>query len=419
MRKLSLRLLTLVALGAQAPAQTLTTMFHFNGEDGAGVIWKPVVDGQGNMYGTTEYGGPTSSGNTVGSGTIYEFTPGARTFITVHNFAGGTDGVEPRAGLTYDKSSGTLYGTTQYGGAITAACQNYGCGTIFSVNSATGAYATLYSFTGGADEGYPQGAMVLGSDGALYGTATGNTQGPGCVRLNECGTVFKYDPGTGTFMTLHVFSHTDGNSPVALALSQSGTLFGVTEYGGNVTKNYHPGYGVVFSIDPVSLAFTIIYKFPTSSIPLPDGVAVDHANNLYVTTEFGGANGYGAITKLVPNGDGTYSVSTLFSFDSSGPNGFGPLGSVSVDSNRNYLYGTTVAGGAYNYGTVYQLDPDSGAFTLLYSFTGGLDGGKPQDGIRIHLGQLYGATNHYTPAHNPPPQCSQWGCGTLFKYPRF
>ncbi len=146
MRKLCLGLLALVALGTQARAQTLTTMFRFNYSNGSENIWKPVSDGQGNLYGTAE------SGGTGGFGTVYRFTPGvSRTLETLHNFAGGTDGATPMAGLTYDDSGGMLYGTTWYGGVIGASCdESQGCGTIFSFNPTTGAYTTLYAFPGGA-----------------------------------------------------------------------------------------------------------------------------------------------------------------------------------------------------------------------------------------------------------------------------
>ncbi len=143
MQKFHFALLAVVALGGMlrpnAPhAQTLATMFRFDGTDGAAIIWKPVSDGQGNLYGTTDFGGPNlSPSNPYGLGTIYKFTPSTRAFRTLHSFSGGTDGASPFAGLTYDKSSSMLYGTTQYGGQTNGTCPQ-GCGTIFSLDPAAG-----------------------------------------------------------------------------------------------------------------------------------------------------------------------------------------------------------------------------------------------------------------------------------------
>ncbi len=420
-----------------ASAQSLTTMVRFHGPDGAAAIWKPVADGQGNLYGTTENGGANVSdqfGN--GMGTVYAFTPSTRAFQVLHSFAGGsdgpvpTDGALPTAGLTYDKNSGMLYGTTGYGGN-TVDCQVLqGCGTIFSLNPATGAYATLYAFSGGADQGFPLGPLTLGSDGILYGTTGGAgavSCGPhGCtttcaqLQQNTCGTAFKYDPSTGSFTTIHTFVFSDGAEPTGpLVFGKAGKLFGVAQAGGHVDQPDNPGgLGVVFRLDPVTGAVTVLYKF--TDVATPNALAVDTDNNLYVTAVTGGANGTGAIIKLVPNVGGPYTVSTLFSFDPSGSNlsGQSPLGAVAFDSSRNVLYGTTYAGGADGHGTLYQLDPSSGAFSLLHSFTGGADGQSPQSGVLINLGQLDGGASGSLPSQHSP-ECDNYGCGSLFKYPRF
>ncbi len=428
MRKLFLGLLALGALYGQARAQTLTTMYHFSGatntatDSGFDDSSTLVTDGQGNLYGTTSEAGIITDQFPVGAGTIFKFTPGAatasRSFQTLHEFAGGTDGAGPsRTGMTYDASSGLLYGTTQNGGNGVG-CGTVGCGTIFSLNPTTGAYTTLYAFPGGKGlYGPGGGALVIGSGGALYGTTGADTDAPGCGSPGRsCGTVFRYDPAADQYTTVHTFSpFTKGAGPIALVFGKDGKLFGLTQGGGySGTGGWDYGYGVVFMIDPVTDAYSVIYEFPNDQTAIPDALGIDDAKNLYVTTMFGGVSGAGGITKIVPNSDGTYSASTLFSFDRD-TTGYEPIAPVSYDSVRKLLYTTAYVGGPTGDGTLVAIDPDSGVATVLYSFTGGGDGDLPQTGVLINLGMLYGSTfrsNEYN-------QHADYLNGTLWKYPRF
>ena len=113
------------------------------------------------------------------------------------------------------------------------------------------------------------------------------------------------------------------------------------------------------------------------------GVIRDPAGNLYGTTSLGGTGGGGVVYEL-----GTVLYSFTGGADGGGPNG------VIRDSAGN-LYGTTTYGGTGypGWGVVYKLDT-AGQETVLYSFTGGADGSKPQAGvIRDSAGNLYGTTN--------------------------
>jgi uncharacterized repeat protein (TIGR03803 family) len=124
------------------------------------------------------------------------------------------------------------------------------------------------------------------------------------------------------------------------------------------------------------------------------GVIFDTAGNLYGTTVAGGANDEGTVFELIPNG-GVWTEQTLYSFcprikcaDGSDAGGviFGAAGN---------LYGTTYTGGAYNHGTVFELVNNNGAWTekVLHSFTGGNDGSGPVGGLVLDAsGNLYGTT---------------------------
>lgn len=79
-----------------------------------------------------------------------------------------------------------------------------------------------------------------------------------------------------------------------------------------------------------------------------------------------------------------------------------------MDSARN-LYGTSVQGGTYASGTVFQVTPE-GVHTVLYNFTGGADGGEPYKGVTLDAqGNLYG-----TAVTGGGGSCES-GCGVVFK----
>ena len=100
----------------------------------------------------------------------------AQTFTVLHNFTGGLDGANPYAGLTMDRA-GNLYGTSLHGGLQTDDCQiTNGCGTVFELARQGGRFIfrPLYQFQGfpspSGDGANPLGRVIIGPDGALYGT---------------------------------------------------------------------------------------------------------------------------------------------------------------------------------------------------------------------------------------------------------
>lgn len=128
----------------------------------------------------------------------------------------------------------------------------------------------------------------------------------------------------------------------------------------------------------------------------PTAVIRDSQGNLYGTTIAGGANNLGTVFKLAP--DGTETV--LYSFTGA-PDGLIPRGSMSIDLAGN-LYGVTQLGGAYNYGTIFKVTP-GGAETVIHSFD---SGDYPHAGLIIDATRdLYGATTG-----------GGFGYGTVFRF---
>jgi len=150
----------------------------------------------------------------------------AQTFSVLHYFTGGTDGASPYAGVTI-APSGVLYGTAEGGGT-------YGAGTVFKLRQVNSSwlYTPLYEFTGVSGESFPQGGVVFGPNGALYGTTFGDLETYGTVfELTPpptfCGTVLCYWNQT----VLHTFTGTaGGGGPQVenLVFDSSGNIYGTT-----------------------------------------------------------------------------------------------------------------------------------------------------------------------------------------------
>jgi uncharacterized repeat protein (TIGR03803 family) len=291
-----------------------------------------VSDAEGNLYGTTYYGGALE--NEAGNGTVFKLGEGS----PLHSFTGSPDGANPYAGVIVD-SAGNLYGTTLYGGA-------YGKGTVFEVDSA-GVETVLYSFTGGPDGGEPYGNLVMDATGILYGTTI-------LYGAYGYGTVFKLVP-SGAERVLHSFTGgADGGWPTAgLILDAAGNLYGTTTIGG-------ARYGTVFKLDSRGAA-TVLHTFtgsPDGNSPFA-GLVMDVAGNLYGTTLYGGNSSYcGCGTVFEIDAAGKETVLHTFTGEIDGAY---PEGGLILDSAGN-LYGTTESGG-YHFdlgggdGVVFKITP--------------------------------------------------------------
>jgi uncharacterized repeat protein (TIGR03803 family) len=279
---------TVFSINPTTGGETVLHAFHNNGTDGqypeAGLI-----DVGGTLYGTTSEGGTASCTGSQGCGTVFALDPTTGTETFVHSFQ-GPDGWRPYAGLI--DVGGLLYGTTVEGG--TGACSN-GCGTLFSVNPATGAETVLYSFLGKSKDGRGPRGGLINVNGTLYGT-TQEGGSTGCGGLG-CGTVFSFNTTTSTETVLHTFpnSGTGGTYPSAGVISVNGTLYGTTVEGG--TGACSGGCGTVFSLNPTSGMLRVLHSFQNDGT---DGInpfagLIDVRGTLYGTTEGGGAHEGGIV----------------------------------------------------------------------------------------------------------------------------
>jgi uncharacterized repeat protein (TIGR03803 family) len=286
-------------------AGQFAALYRFtDGVDGAYPLAELVQDSTGNLYGTASEGGNVTNPVCLtfgkGCGVVFKIDPAGNESV-LYTFSGGSDGLDPVAGLLVD-AAGDLYGTASNGGSLTCSGLVPGCGVIFKIDK-TGHYTVLYSFVGGAQGSYPTSTLVSDASGNLYGTTYygGDLSCDGGV---GCGTVFRLDTA-GSLTTLHSFAGIpDGAFPNGLNIDDSGDLYGTTEFGGNsICVSEIPGCGTVFKLDIVG-AETILYSFlgpkhHDGYHPLA-GLYRDPAGTLYGTTNGSNDRFFGTVFKVAP-----------------------------------------------------------------------------------------------------------------------
>jgi uncharacterized repeat protein (TIGR03803 family) len=306
-------------------------------------------------------------------------------FKTILSFD-STNGANPSFISLVQGLDGNLWGTTFNGGAN-------GDGTVFEV-TLTGTL-TAYSFES-KDGALPYAGLLLATNGNFYGEAAEGG-------ANNDGTVFEKTP-SGSPTALHSFDVTDGRyADARLVQATDGNFYGTTYEGGS------HDYGTVFKITP-SGTRTTLYNF-CSTAGCSDGAnpfaglvqATD--GNFYGTTYAGGAHNYGTVFELSPKPSGdcpsgsntgnNWCETVRLSFDGTDGASLYPGIAGLIQGTDGNFYGTTYAGGAHNYGTVFKITP-SGTLTTLYNFcstTGCSDGANPQGGlVQDSNGSFYGVT---------------------------
>ena len=405
----------------------------------------------------------------------------AQQFNVIHYFTGGQDGANPSAGVTVD-AAGNLYGTTSLGG-VTGGCAGhfgaFGCGAVYKLahRGSGWLFSPIYAFTGSADGRIPNARVVIGPNGALYGTTSGGNplEGP------DFGNVFSLRPAASVCKTvfcpwtqevIYRFNGgSDGANPQSeVAFDQAGNLYGTAQfrgYTGDPCDNY--GCGVVFELTPSNGGWTqsVLHAFHSGDGTQPlAGVVLDKDGKLYGTAHAGdGFVHEGSVYELAPSSSGwaettlyrfkiygdvgtqpvgglvldqqgslygaTYQEGVVFKLSPSntvwslavlwnflwGGNGFGPRASLAMDASGT-LYGTTFNNGGYGFGNVFKLTPSNGGwiYTSLYDFTGGSDGAYPRSNVTFGAnGNLYGTTSYGGTGPCKKPIDGYTGCGVVWE----
>jgi uncharacterized repeat protein (TIGR03803 family) len=376
--------LGVLGMATCAAAQQDKVLFSFNTSGGFPSYSGVIADASGNLYGTTVDGGAYGF-----YGTVFELTPSASggwTQRVLHSFNNdGTDGYIPYGSLILDPS-GNLYGTTTYGGT-------YGFGTVFKVTPIGGDWTEtiLHNFNhNGVDGAVPYSGLIFDAPGNLYGTT-------GEGGAYDSGTAFELIPSAGgqwTETILHSFirNGSDGLYPTeGLIFDTSGNLYGTTTAGGAFN------WGVLYRLTTTPTGKwteKLVHNFgPADGIPNP-GLVFDASGNLFGTGTIG-SYGFGTVFELTPKAGGGFSEKIVHAFRNFGHDGIDPSAGPIMDASGN-LYGTTQGGGAYGYGTVFELMPkaDGGwSEKILHSLRKGQDGYLPYGVLAVDAsGNLYGTT---------------------------
>jgi uncharacterized repeat protein (TIGR03803 family) len=332
--------------------------FNNNGVDGFYPHAGLVADAAGNLYGTTTYGGAYRN-----CGAVFEMQKksGGWSEAVIHSFT-SEDGQFPEDGLIFD-GAGNLYGTTKFGGTL-------GNGAVFKLSPALGGNwqtAVLHSFGAAKDGFYPVAGLAIDTSGHLYGTTTQSS-----ANDDATGAVFELKPTPegnwleAILLTLANDGYTllDGTPEAGVVLDSSGNLYGTAFDKGGF------GFGEVFEVRPggeMDWPGDVLFSFyggrgidNSGGAPM-GGLTFDTSGSLYGTGSAGGSyhnhsgSVGGVVFKLTPQADGPWSYEVVHSFGS-GSDGSTPYSGVVFDASGN-LYGTTLKGGTYNAGTVYEVTP--------------------------------------------------------------
>ncbi|HEV2325351.1 MAG TPA: choice-of-anchor tandem repeat GloVer-containing protein [Terracidiphilus sp.] len=333
--------------------------------------------------------GTTEAGGANGVGTVFEIALTASGYATAPATLVSFTGTDGAYPLSglITDANGNLFGTTEAGGAN-------GYGTVFEILKSGSGYAsaptTLVSFDDN-DGAFPQSSLIIDSKGNLFGTTfLGGAAGAGTAyEIVNSGSSYASTP-----TTLVSFDGADGSEPVAgLVADSNGDLFGTTASGGE------SGAGTAFEIVSTTSGYdtapVTLVSFNGADGTNPySGLIIDAGGNLLGTTNSGGAYGYGTVFEIV-NTSGVYSSTptTLVNFDDN--DGAYPVATLIADANGN-LFGTTTGSGASGNGTIFEIANSTSGYattpTTLISFNGA-DGAVPYSGLIADAnGNLFGTT---------------------------
>lgn len=426
-----------------APGGPLTTLVTFNGYAGANPLATLTQDVDGSLYGTTQNGGasdvgvifhlsfsgppqitsqPASqsvyAGNTVffsvavsGAGPLsFQWQKNGTNLVDAGNLSGSASRVLVLTNVTtgdagsYAVQVGNSAGSTNSAVAVLQVASSpplivtaptnvapNACTTVFLNVAAVGNQPMTFQWQkNGANladtcslSGSTSTTLIISNvtqgDNGTYTAVVTNPVGS-----TNVSAVVNLVPKTAACTRLnteHWFSGgSDGWNASALAQGTNGILYGTTYYGGDGP------WGTVFSLTTNGV-FTTLLSFMETNGANPGVPPIQGTDgNFYGTTVYGGASGVGTVFAMTASG----ALSTIYSFSggTDGANPFGPL----VQGTDGNFYGTASAGGASGFGSVFRVN-SGGAFTNLYSFTGGVDGLSPKGGlVQAADGNFYGLT---------------------------
>lgn len=343
-----------------------------------------AIDGL--FYGITETGGINDHG------ILFKYDPQANIYTKLVDFEQTTSGKYP-AGSLVEFSDGKLYGATDEGGVN-------GKGNLFCFNPSTNLISSVWDFDYGSDGWHPNGSMLLASDGLLYGTTeSGGTGSDGGLFSFGAGVLFQYNPLTNSYSKKFDFDiEANGDRPNGTLIEAvNGMVYGTTARGMQGKEGLLFQYDIENNVlSPLAFFEELYSSFLSGNIVVSQDQKI-----IGVRTEGGLANRGSIFEYDIQNGilDIPYYFDVVI-------NGTNPLGAL-IQYSEGKLYGVTIQGGANNAGVIFQFDPQTNTYKDVYHFEGGINGELPLDGlVQANDGMLYGTT----------VKGGVYGQGTLFQY---
>ena len=303
----------------------------------------------------------TSRFSANGSGSIVSHLGGAAGISQAFSFPANSSGAGPESSNLTQAADGKLYGLAQADGVS-------GYGSLFAYDVRTNTYSPKVFFTDTA--AYPQGGLVLASNGLMYGlTYSGDS-------AHEGGALFSYAPDSSSVTTLKVLP-VSANPICTPIQARNGNIYGLTQFDGPDSN------GTIFQYNITTGIYSILHTFDAGAEPTGSLIEAG-ADTLYGMTTYGGVNQTGQIFMYVVDSN---KFIDLYDF----------AGSAYPSSGMVYiggiLYGVTFGDGTDGAGTIFSYNISTATYTDLHDFGVGTDGSNPYGNImQASDGKLYGMT---------------------------
>lgn len=349
------------------------TVYNYDETNGSYPIGKMAQAGNGKVYVVTELGG------TDGSCTVGTYDPETCIFEKIHDFMDdATTGAVPVCGSILG-ADGKVYGTTASGGL-------WGTGVIFSIDPTSNVYTDVYDFDTTHSTGYTE--VIWASNNLLYGVGLpGYTlDTSGMYLQNGPGFIYSFDPTTSNYNIVHSFDINYGSFPngVGLSASNSWAQQGLMELNGKIygsTVSVTLDSAIIYSYQLSNGAYTEICRFSTDSFGVPLTAFVDGGNGkLYGATGASVSNSPGGGVVSFNNAN-IYSIdlnTNTFNVEAAlnTTTGINPMAAMSKWGADKLMF-TTTDGGAYGLGAIVTYDLNYGLSSVLFDFDGGTTGSAP------------------------------------------